>query len=159
MKPCLRTRFRTRRNVQQRSRLTKPLKLVGEKGKGIDQYKEIEWDEAIDLFKKKFSMPSTTAAATQCSTRRFGQLLVFDRRIQHFHRLARRRHVDGRQHVLRRHRWWLDACIRQPQPARSAPNCKIRLHHRLGQQPGKLHDRLLRPFPGNDEQRWHAVHY
>ena len=34
-------------------RLTKPLKLVGEKGKGIDQYKEIEWDEAIDLIQEK----------------------------------------------------------------------------------------------------------
>lgn len=50
-------------------RLTKPLKLVGEKGKGIDQYKEIEWDEASTLFKKKSSTPSTTAAATQCYTR------------------------------------------------------------------------------------------
>lgn len=34
-------------------RLTKPLKLVGEKGKGKDQYQEIEWTEAIDLIEEK----------------------------------------------------------------------------------------------------------
>ena len=51
-KACLRGMSRVEM-CNSEHRLTKPLKLVGEKGKGIDQYEEIEWDEAIDLIQEK----------------------------------------------------------------------------------------------------------
>ena len=53
MKALLAHAVFARRNVQQRSAPNQALGLPAKRRKGIDQYKEIEWDEAIDLIQEK----------------------------------------------------------------------------------------------------------
>lgn len=99
--PRLRPRLRRVEMCNSDKRLTKPLKLVGEKGSG--DFEEITWDRGVRSHSGEAAVRTGQwRSQVHHVPGRFGQLQRPDRCVLHICRLARRWHVHVRQYVLRR---------------------------------------------------------